>query len=410
VKLKRSLGASVLAVGVAVSLAACASSGGSSNGSGGSSSNKNPIEIGVDLGLTGPFGGTGQEALTVFRAYAKWLNAKGGIDGHPVTLKVVDSQETPSIAATNATELTQSDHVAAILGPILSTECEAVQPIVTRAETPTICAYADNSQIQPPKPYLFEWGDVFGNDSTAMLTVANKLVDISSLGHKPKVVIMVNNFGAELAGANQKAAAFQKAGWDTQIVQVSIDASTEAPEAVEVAAANPDLVLEGGNYSEQVGFLTGLRAAGYKAPIIVDASITSFDELQAGADPGLYMMSGPQLVIPGQSTGAGVEQYIDIMKASGVTGASALNGGSSLPLNYLAMADIVAALQQCNACTGQSLNSALEESKVDAAGLMDFYFTASAHYAIHSYSFYTWVPSTNTAKLVWNAVPAGGGV
>jgi branched-chain amino acid transport system substrate-binding protein len=73
-----------------------------------------PIKVGLICDCSGPFGATIAAAGDVGRAWAKSVNAAGGIDGHTVDLTVLDDTSNPGTSATEATTLI-NDHVAVIL-------------------------------------------------------------------------------------------------------------------------------------------------------------------------------------------------------------------------------------------------------------------------------------------------------
>jgi branched-chain amino acid transport system substrate-binding protein len=111
-----------LAVGAVALLAACGSSssnGGSGGGTGtsGGGGSKSPITIGTSLSLSGDFAADGQAFR---RGYELWVhdqNAKGGLLGHPVQLKVLSDASSPAQVVTNYNTLIGSDKVPLVFGP-----------------------------------------------------------------------------------------------------------------------------------------------------------------------------------------------------------------------------------------------------------------------------------------------------
>ncbi len=92
------------------------SSNSSNSGSPGSSGAKptgTPLELGVLGGFTGPLASSVYAARPAIEAWADYVNANGGINGHPVHLTVEDDQTNPSVSATDAHTLV-SDHVLAL--------------------------------------------------------------------------------------------------------------------------------------------------------------------------------------------------------------------------------------------------------------------------------------------------------
>lgn len=101
-----------LSVGVvaALSIAACgASSGSSSSSSKGSSSSKSPFVVGTVQPLSGLYASAGLDIVHALKAEAGIINARGGIDGHPVKIISVDSASDPQKALSATQQLVSSN-------------------------------------------------------------------------------------------------------------------------------------------------------------------------------------------------------------------------------------------------------------------------------------------------------------
>lgn len=104
-------------------LAACGSSGSSSaakqspttSGSG-TTATKAPIKVGA----IGSYGGANASLAAApkqtIQAWAQWVNAHGGVSGHPIDLILKDDKGDVSTALLDVKELIKSDHVVAIVG------------------------------------------------------------------------------------------------------------------------------------------------------------------------------------------------------------------------------------------------------------------------------------------------------
>ena len=87
--------------------------------------------------FTGAASGSTADAKTVFQDWVDATNAAGGINGHPIQATILDDQNTPSIAVTNATKLVQQDHVKVIFD--LSDDLESTwAKIVDTAQVPVL--------------------------------------------------------------------------------------------------------------------------------------------------------------------------------------------------------------------------------------------------------------------------------
>src|SRR5579875_1195645 len=106
---------SVAAVAVA---AGCSSSGGGSGHT--TSGTKAPLVIGASLSLTGDFSADGQAYQKGYEFWAAQVNAKGGILGRKVQLKILKDNSSTTQVVTNYQTLISSDHVALTFGPFSS--------------------------------------------------------------------------------------------------------------------------------------------------------------------------------------------------------------------------------------------------------------------------------------------------
>jgi branched-chain amino acid transport system substrate-binding protein len=115
-------GAAVLSVSV---LAACSSSSASSStttstSSSASPSSSTPITIGASLSLTGDFSTDGINYEHGYELWANDVNAKGGLLGHKVVLKILNDASSPTQVDTNYQTLFATDHVNLAFGPFSS--------------------------------------------------------------------------------------------------------------------------------------------------------------------------------------------------------------------------------------------------------------------------------------------------
>ena len=82
--------------------------------------------IGVVLPLSGNFAAFGQEALRGILLAAGTFDTQNPIDQRPrIRIEVRDSGGSPGLAAAAVRELAHEEGVTAIIGPLLSKECEA---------------------------------------------------------------------------------------------------------------------------------------------------------------------------------------------------------------------------------------------------------------------------------------------
>jgi branched-chain amino acid transport system substrate-binding protein len=79
-----------------------------------------PIVIGVSLPLTGDFSQPGTEAKRGYEVWQKQVNARGGLLGRPVELKIVDDASSQDTVVSDYTKLITQDKVDLVLGTFSS--------------------------------------------------------------------------------------------------------------------------------------------------------------------------------------------------------------------------------------------------------------------------------------------------
>ena len=75
------------------------------------------IKIGISLSLSGDFSDSGKAAMRGYQLWAGVVNSHGGLQGHPVQLKIVDDTSSPTQVVTNYQNLITKDKVAFVFGP-----------------------------------------------------------------------------------------------------------------------------------------------------------------------------------------------------------------------------------------------------------------------------------------------------
>jgi branched-chain amino acid transport system substrate-binding protein len=73
-----------------------------------------PIVIGGVCDCTGPFGNIAQD-FQPYKAWVDYVNASGGINGHPVKFMYANDQSNPGLAVSDVHTLVESDHAIAIV-------------------------------------------------------------------------------------------------------------------------------------------------------------------------------------------------------------------------------------------------------------------------------------------------------
>lgn len=111
-------------------------------------------QVGTFSGVVGLAQGAGQPAMQV---WARWVNAHGGLAGHPVQLYSYDDNGSPSQAQSDVQQLVQSKHAVALVGAFLPLTISAVEGYVDSNKVPVV-----GGDVVTPDwnqyPYLFPEG------------------------------------------------------------------------------------------------------------------------------------------------------------------------------------------------------------------------------------------------------------
>jgi branched-chain amino acid transport system substrate-binding protein len=114
------------------------------------------IKIGASLSATGPAAFLGDPEMKTLEMLVEDLNAKGGINGEPITLVAYDDGGDPNKARTFATRLIEDDEVVAIIGGTTTGTTMSILSVAEDAEVPFISLAGAIDIIDPVKPFTFK--------------------------------------------------------------------------------------------------------------------------------------------------------------------------------------------------------------------------------------------------------------
>jgi branched-chain amino acid transport system substrate-binding protein len=403
---------SVLALSVlaaALTLASCSSSssggtapsGGVSSAASGAADTGGAYQWGVDSENSGELSYYGDTMTAGVKAYVDQVNAAGGINGHKIDLTILDSAGDSSRTATNATQLATSDKVDAIFGNILSEDCTAATPVVTRYKIPMACyAVSENS------PWAYEAGA--GNpavDDGPLLAGAQKVTG----KRNPRAAFVYINTLTDITFAKAMPAAAKSAGVDITTSQELNIAATDASDAVgKVVASHPDVLMISDTGPGMLLVLKGIRAAGLNIPVVWLDGTGNLATLATSTDKNVYPYDVTLIPTP-TSTGSAAKAFVQAFSPTikGTPTAITLNGGEGVP-GYVTAEVFGAALKSCGyPCSGAQLQAQLNHTKIELPGLIkgSFGYTATNHYP---YATWYMLHQVGTKITLRASFPAGG--
>lgn len=226
---------------LALTTAACASKSGTSN----NGKQSGPLVIGASVSLTGDFSDSGKAIQRGYQLWASTVNAKGGILGRKVTIKIVDDASSPTQVVTNYQNLINKDHVDLTFGPFSTLLTIPASRVAQRygyaflapaGGGPDVFAQnLNNFFFVQPAPVV-KGGDVF----------ANYVLSLPA-SERPKTAAypeLDDPFSAPIAENIRQR--FEAAGIKTVYKQV-YPAETQdlTPVMAAVAAKHPDVIVSG---------------------------------------------------------------------------------------------------------------------------------------------------------------------
>ncbi|WP_255951198.1 ABC transporter substrate-binding protein [Streptomyces odontomachi] len=249
------------AAAVAALVALCSACGG-----GVSASSGDPYTIGLVTSQTGSASQLGVGELRGAQLAVAQLNARGGVNGHRLTLRTADDQSNPAQAVLAARKML--GQTGAIVGPSVAGSCNAVAPLATSGHQIDYCL----SPGIRPTPDSTTW-----SASADTEALADRLVDYWHRRGVTRIGLLNTTDASGLDGAHAVREAVRKvpgmhltgaAGYDPNAISVT-------PQLQAARAGRPQaLVVWASGAAAGVAF-KGLAQAGSTLPVATtDANLT----------------------------------------------------------------------------------------------------------------------------------------
>ena len=305
-------------VATAALLAACSSSdsGGSATGSSSSDDTSasasaaaaaaaltgSPIKIGLMSTLSGPQASSGNQGAVVAPAWADWINANGGINGHPVQIFSEDDGGDPAKAQAAEKKLVDTDNVVAIVAG--SDTLISVYDADAISKGVAIVGGTSNG------PDWFQKAGMFAPTTDVISGVIDQMVVAKTVGKATHFASLYCSEVAACASAIdlQKDAA-DKFDMEFSSAPVSSSATSYTAECLELQQSGADYVQ-----------LNIASAAGAK--LIQDCQAQSYNPTWGTSEQAIgkellevkgATMYGPAYVFPSAAEGPAVAEFTDAM-------------------------------------------------------------------------------------------------
>ena len=262
--------ASVAALAL-VSLAACAS------GAPGSATAvkdvKSTVYFGVSAAQTGPYAQYGQQFKEAFDLAVEQVNAKGGINGHPVALKYEDSQSDPKQSVAVAQKFVGDDSISLVFGDYSSAASIPASPIYTAGK---LLQYGFNNSNPDftAKGSEYQWStSITTADSYKWTADYIKKQGVKSVG---VTYLNTADWGIPAYASFKDEA--KKIGLKITDAEGVLDTSDDyRPSLSNAVAGKPEAFAHVGYGPDAAKIVTQLRAIGYKGKFYGGQDEQSFD-------------------------------------------------------------------------------------------------------------------------------------
>jgi branched-chain amino acid transport system substrate-binding protein len=244
-----------------------------------------PVTIALFSHLSGNFAEYGISFRNAVNLYLDEVNAKGGLEGHPVRLIVEDDRNSPQEAAAVARKIVETPGVLAAIGSWSTTASLAAAPIFTEARIPQISPTSSHPDFTKQSDFLFRQ-----NNTDDILAEYNAQT-IGQLNAR-RIVIPYSQDDWGVYTGQATSEAIIKNGGEVLLLESVLPGTKDfRPLVSKIKSLNPDGVFLALPYQEASIFMQQLRQAGVNIPAGGGIPLTSpkFIELGGKAVEGTVL-------------------------------------------------------------------------------------------------------------------------
>ena len=234
-----------------------------------------PIVVGISLPLTGDFSQPGGEAKRGYEVWQNMVNAKGGVLGRKVELKITDDASNQDTVVADYTKLITQDKVDLVLGTFSSLLNYAASAVAEKN---------DMVFVEPaggaPKMFIRGFKNLFFAQQATAPHQADVFVDwVKSLpeSERPKTAAYPSQddpFAAPVIESMQKQ--LEALGVKTVFSSVyPADTTNFQTIASQMASKKPDLIAQGAVFEDGVGLVRSLKQLNYSPKMLFQTSAPS---------------------------------------------------------------------------------------------------------------------------------------
>ena len=269
------------------------------------------IVLGQSAALSGPAAQLGLQMNAGARIYFNALNAGGGVHGSPVELRALDDGYEPDRCKANTDKFIR-DEVFGLFGYVGTPTSLAALPLVVDSKIPFFGPFTGAEALRDPLHRSVFHLRASYYDETALI-----VKQLTSLGLK-KIAVFYQNDAYGKAGLEGVTRALKTQGLaPVALGTVERNTVNVAQAVADIAAKQPDAVVQISAYKSCAAFIRGARKAGYGGTFFN----VSFVGTQALADElgkeAHGIMVSQVMPFPFSSTSAISREYLDAVAKAG---------------------------------------------------------------------------------------------
>ncbi len=327
---------------------------------------KSPIEVGVAVSLTGYLATSDVNFVNGVKLGVQRVNARGGIDGHPVNLHIVDNASNVSNGVTVTNQLLNQG-VTVMINGLLSGQNAAIEPILARNKVPQI----DYSDSPPTWAYMVNVPHDKHSEMQLRFAV-DKL-------HAKTIALLYSQTPYGQLGAKQLVAQAQAMGLKI-VQQVGVDPTLTdlTPLMASVKDAKPDAVVDILTGATHIVEAKAATTVGLKVPLIMVADDVVTLQKVAAEYPDIYFTVQPPQAypsVPNPQLKASIAAFLAAYRTSNLDPAGLLGAASG----WDAVSVLEEAVKQAGGNTGgDALNAGFQKVTLNGCNSV-FRYTAADH-------------------------------
>jgi ABC-type branched-subunit amino acid transport system substrate-binding protein len=249
---------------------------------------KDAYVIGVNMAVTGPGSETYAPIKDALDIYFKEINAKGGINGHPVEIIIEDNANQPSKAAAQVKKLVTQDKVLLLILASLSSTYAPVVEVCQRYNIPLFFGAVCPLEVYPPKPDPNQFCScAFGSKFDTRFAIS---FIREQTGGRVKIGLAGMNIPISRQEVDYAEELAKSMGMEVVAKEYTPPPTPDyTPYATKIKDAGAQWAYSWAPWGMQIRTFEALRKIGWKGNYLCWAHIQAEDELERLKDDGLYV-------------------------------------------------------------------------------------------------------------------------